>query len=61
MRTRLIIAATLAVAAAAGTVPALASSTSPVPPACVVANGPNGATLQVGYAPDGPSDCVVLV
>jgi hypothetical protein len=61
MRTRLIIAAGLAAVAAAGTVPALASPTSPIPPACVVAHGPSGADLQVGYAPNGPSDCVVLV
>lgn len=28
-----------------------------VPPACVVATGPNGVTLQIGYAPNGPADC----
>ena len=28
-----------------------------IPPACVVVNGPNGLTVQVGYAPNGPSDC----
>jgi hypothetical protein len=28
-----------------------------LPPACVVVNGPSGATIQIGYAPNGPSDC----
>jgi hypothetical protein len=28
-----------------------------VPPECVVVHGPGGATVQVGYAPNGPSDC----
>jgi hypothetical protein len=27
------------------------------PPTCVVVNGPNGLTIQVGYAPTGPGDC----
>jgi hypothetical protein len=31
-----------------------------VPAACVVDNGPNGAHLQVGYAPNGPTDCTTL-
>jgi hypothetical protein len=28
-----------------------------VPAACVVVNGPNGLTIQVGYAPTGPAGC----
>lgn len=31
-----------------------------VPAACVVVTGPNGAHLQVGYAPNGPADCTAL-
>jgi hypothetical protein len=27
---------------------------------CVVVNGPNGAHLQVGYAPAGPASCTQL-
>lgn len=26
---------------------------------CVVIHGPNGLTIQVGYAPNGPTGCVV--
>jgi hypothetical protein len=47
--------ATLAVAA-----PTIASAATPVPPACVVVNGPNGLTVQAGYAPNGPADCQTL-
>lgn len=36
---------------------AATAQSSPVPSACVVVNGPNGATVQVGYAPDGPAGC----
>lgn len=37
----------------------LAASAEPIPPACVVVDvAPVHA--QVGYAPNGPSDCVVL-
>lgn len=28
-----------------------------VPAECVVVNGPNGLTIQVGYAPTGPAGC----
>ena len=28
-----------------------------VPAECVVVNGPNGLTIQVGYAPSGPAGC----
>lgn len=62
MRMRLIICAA-AVAVGAAAVPALAATSSPsptLPPACVVVNGPNGAHLQVGYAPGGPADCTTL-
>ena len=60
MRTRLIlIAVPLLGLGAAGPALAAHSSAPPVPPACVVVNA-NGDTLQVGYAPDGPSDCTSL-
>lgn len=61
MRTRVIIGG-LMVAATALAGPALAAphSTGPVPPACVVVNAPGGASVQVGYAPNGPSDCTPL-
>jgi hypothetical protein len=38
---------------------AFASSTSPVPAACVVVNA-TPLHAQVGYAPNGPSDCTML-
>jgi hypothetical protein len=31
-----------------------------LPPACVVFNGGNGLTIQIGYAPNGPGDCTPL-
>jgi hypothetical protein len=34
-----------------------ASAQAQVPPECVVVHGPGGANIQVGYAPNGPSDC----
>lgn len=37
--------------------PAAHASALSLPPACVVVHGPSGATVQVGYAPSGPSDC----
>jgi tripartite-type tricarboxylate transporter receptor subunit TctC len=57
MKKRVVIA--VVVGGAMGTlVPAsYASAQTQVPPECVVANGPGGATVQVGYAPNGPSDC----
>ncbi|HEU5034407.1 MAG TPA: hypothetical protein VFT62_06575 [Mycobacteriales bacterium] len=65
MRTRMIIGGVLVAATAGLAIPALASSPtsstgSTVPPACVVVTGPNGATVQVGYAPNGPADCQQL-
>ena len=62
MRVRIIIGGGLALAAtlSAG-IPALAAtSSSSVPPACVVVNGPSGVSVQAGYAPNGPSDCTTL-
>ena len=49
----------VAFAAVAGAVAMLipASSNAAVPAACLVVNGPSGLHLQVGYAPNGPSDC----
>lgn len=44
----------LAVPVAAG------ASVLPSQSACVVVQGPNGVTVQVGYAPDGPSGCTAL-
>jgi hypothetical protein len=29
-------------------------------PACIVITGPNGLNIQIGYAPNGPGDCVHL-
>lgn len=63
MRTRMIIGGVVVAATAGLTLPALASPTKPAQPAaptCVVVNGPNGATLQLGYAPDGPAGCRTL-
>lgn len=62
MRARTIIGSCLALVAvlSAGS-PALATTTgSTVPAACAVVNGPNGAAVQAGYAPNGPSDCTTL-
>jgi hypothetical protein len=59
MRARLVIAGVVAAAAAAA-VPALATAepvTPDLPPACVVVTAPGGVNLQVGLAPNGPSDC----
>jgi hypothetical protein len=68
MKMRRLIATLLAggaVSLAAGTtavlVPAAyASTAATVPPICVATNLPGGATLQVGYAPNGPSNCHVV-
>jgi hypothetical protein len=61
MRARVIIGGCLVVASAVIAVPAMAApSAGPVAAACVVVNAPGGAHLQVGYAPNGPSDCTVL-
>lgn len=62
MRPRMIIGGFLGLAASLGAgIPALAApSNSAVPPACVVVNGPNGLSVQAGYAPGGPSDCTTL-
>jgi hypothetical protein len=50
----------MSAAAAAALVPTLAahaSTSATLPPACVVIHGPQGLTVQVGYAPDGPTTC----
>lgn len=50
----------LSLAAIAGALSLLvpaASSGAPVRPACVVVDGPSGLHIQIGYAPNGPSDC----
>ena len=61
MRVRMVIGGCLALAAALGAgVPAMATTSSSVPAACVVVNGPNGATVQAGVAPNGPGDCTTL-
>lgn len=62
MRARIVIGAVVLGSTALAGV-AFAAPTRPatsVPPACVVVSGPSGATLQVGYAPNGPSDCTAL-
>lgn len=38
---------------------AVSASADPVPPACVVVNA-DPVHAQVGYAPNGPSDCTTL-
>jgi hypothetical protein len=40
--------------------PAAYASILPSSSACVVVNGPSGATVQVGYAPNGPQGCTQL-
>jgi hypothetical protein len=63
MRARLIVGGTLLAATAGIAVPALATPTKsspPLPPACVIVTAPNGVTVQVGYAPNGPGDCTPL-
>lgn len=52
----------LIVATAAGAIALLVplSSSAQVEPACVVVDGPAGLHLQLGYAPNGPSDCTAL-
>ena len=61
MRARMIIGGVLVAASLGATVSALAApATGPVPAACVVVTGPNGATVQAGYAPNGPDDCTQL-
>ncbi len=49
----------VAVTAVAGAIAMLlpASSNAAVPAGCLVVNGPSGIHIQVGYAPNGPSDC----
>lgn len=37
--------------------PAAYATATTLPPACVVVHGPSGATVQVGYAPNGPGAC----
>jgi len=62
VRVRMIIGGCLVFAVSLGAgIPAVAAMTSrSVPPACVVVNGPNGVSVQAGYAPNGPSDCTTL-
>jgi hypothetical protein len=58
MRRRLLVVA-LAVGGCLSVLAPLAgpAKAATVPPACVVVHGPNGLTIQVGYAPTGPSGC----
>ena len=60
MRVRTIFAGLVALATLGLVAPTIASAAGPVPPACVVVNGPNGLTVQAGYAPNGPADCQTL-
>lgn len=51
----------VAIAALAGAVAMLIPVSSPAAAkTCVVINGPQGFHLQIGYAPNGPSDCKQL-
>jgi len=60
VRVRTIYAGLVALATLGLVAPAIASAAGPVPPACVVVNGPSGLTVQAGYAPDGPAGCQTL-
>lgn len=65
MKLRAVLAATAVVAGAglyllAPTGHTTKHAATTLPPLCVVVNGGNGLTLQVGYAPDGPNDCAQL-
>jgi hypothetical protein len=44
-------------AAVAGALAMLVPATSHAQPTCLVIDGPNGLHIQVGYAPNGPTDC----
>jgi hypothetical protein len=55
MKKKIAVAFAAVAAAVAMLVPV--SSHAAAPAACVVVNGPSGLHLQVGYAPNGPSDC----
>jgi hypothetical protein len=54
-----ILAAVLAGGTMGVLVPGISASAhaATVPPECVVVHGPNGASIQVGYAPNGPPSC----
>ena len=56
MKARLVLGAT--VMGLLGLVPLTASAAPPVPTCVVVDQAP--LQVQVGYAPDGPSDCAAL-
>ena len=48
---------TLSLLAPAAALAATSSSQTTVGPECVVITGPNGLTIQVGFAPTGPAGC----
>lgn len=54
MRRRIVLGFAAAAATIAMLVPAAGSA---APRTCVVADGPGGLHLQLGYAPNGPEDC----
>jgi hypothetical protein len=63
MRKRVLIACGVAAATAALAAPLTAAAVfqaTSVPAACVVVNGPGGATIQAGYAPTGPGGCTQI-
>lgn len=63
MRKRILVACAFAGSGLALVVPLAAGTSSKatsVPAACVVVNGPNGATIQAGYAPTGPAGCTQI-
>lgn len=60
MRKRILLACAIAGGSLAVAVPLAAtagSEAASIPAACVVIHGPNGATIQAGYAPTGPTGC----
>ena len=62
MKHRVLLAVTAATVAAGLYLAMPGASAKPhaattVPAECVVVNGPNGLTIQVGYAPSGPAGC----
>jgi hypothetical protein len=56
-RVALVLGAAGAITLLAPVAATVTASAASAPPACVVVTGPSGLNLQVGYAPNGPSDC----
>jgi len=63
MKKRILIACAFAGGTLSLAIPFAARATTQaasVPPACFVIAGPNGLTVQAGYAPTGPAGCQQL-